>query len=273
MASQVDALALHLVFRAAVRTFIKYALQTVSTIRYINGDFIIPLPCKVIKGKGFFQHCIQFRNGLGLELLRRYHALYMGADLDITHLKHIVHGVSVECTLSDNRHHGHAQALHHNAHSLGQGGGAAIKGVACLRIHDNAGFVHLEHMFKVSKQGHIRHKFMGGCAAQQAHKLTQNAGHGIHRGDKAHLAGIKDAVGKLHIRKAGMIHQNQAGLVLHQFHALGGIAKAGFPQRRLTGDAGNGGQPLLGHHGLFVLKPGQFQHFLIGHLFYIYFHC
>ena len=47
----------------------------------------------------------------------------------------------------------------------------------------------------------------------------------------------ENAVYDLQIREGRMIHQDQAGLIAHQLHALPGAGEAGFEQRREGRDA------------------------------------
>ena len=222
-------LALHLIFRAAMRALIQDSVQSVGTEGHVNGDPIVSLPCKVIEGKGLLQQGIQLFHRFFFHFFRRCDALDMGADFDVADLEHVIQGISVEGALGDDGHHRNPQPLHQHTQPLGHGRGAAVKGISRLRIHQNAGLVFPQHILDVLDEGQIRHIFMGGGTPQQTHQLAQNTAHGIHRGHDAQLPGIKDAIRKLHIREAGMVHQNQTGLVLHQLHALGGVGELDFP--------------------------------------------
>ena len=261
-----DALALHAVFRTAVGTLIEDPVQTVCPEGNIDGDAVVPLPCEIVEGEGLVQPGIQLRNGQLLQLLGGGQALDVGADLHIPDLEHVVQGIPVEGALGDDRHHGNTQLLHQNAQLPGQGGGAAVEGVARLGVHQDAGLVGLEHVLHVLDQGQVGHILVGGGAAQNAHQLAEDAGHGVHGGDDSQGLGVENTVGQLHIREAAVVHQDQAGLVAHQLHPLGGIVEFGLPQGRRRADANHTGQKAAGHPGRPVLQAGQLQNFFIGQI-------
>ena len=127
--------------------FVKQGVQTVGTLRVIQHDVVISLPCEIVKGEGLVQSGIQLGNALFHQLLGGGDALDMGADLHIPDLEHVVQGIAMERALGDDRHHGNAQLLHQNAQLSRQGGGAAVEGVARLRVHQHAGLVFLQHIF------------------------------------------------------------------------------------------------------------------------------
>ena len=85
-------------------------------------------------------------------------------------------------------------------------------------------------------------------------------------------AGIEDAVGQLHIRKAAVIHKDQARLIPYQIHPFRGVRELGFGKCGRRYDAHNGSKESAGLHRVFMLQAGQLQYFFVGQGLGVYFH-
>ena len=55
----------------AMRAFIEDPMQTIRTVRHIDRDLVISLPCEIIKREGFFEQSIELFNHLATEISRR----------------------------------------------------------------------------------------------------------------------------------------------------------------------------------------------------------
>ena len=80
-------------------------------------------------------------------------------------------------------------------------------------------------------------------------------------------AGEENAVGSLHIDKAGVIHQNQAGLILNGIETLGGIFQLAAAHAQIADSADNGLPEKAGFCGCPVRRTRQRHHLIIVHFF------
>ena len=217
-ADQLGALAPGGAFRHAVGAFIEDPVQAVCPVRLIDHHSVFLLPPEIIEAKGLVQLGIQFRHGHGLQIFFGKEALHIGTNLHLPLFQLVIKGLAGKGTLGNHRYHRNAQLLQQNAHFSGQCRCGAVKGIAGLRIHQHTDLLLLQHILHIPHKAKIADKFLGGDAADQRHQPAhQRAYKAVGSGDNAIGPGEEHPGGDLHIHKARMVHQNQAGFFLADF--------------------------------------------------------
>ena len=218
MAGQVDTLALHLSLCTAMGTFIEDTVQTVCPEGFVNNHLVLLLPAEVIKGECLLDLCVQLRHRQGLQFFPGDQAGHIRHNGCLALLQVVVKGLTEVGTLGNHRYHRHIQFFQKNTHFLGQNRSGTVKGISGFREHEHRGFLLLQHILHIPDQAHIADKFLGGDAAQKRHQQTHHrANKAIGGGDDAVALGEENMGCDLQIRKAGVIHQNEAGFFLSDF--------------------------------------------------------
>ena len=178
----------------------------------------------------------------------------------------VVQGVSCKSTLGDDRDHRHTQLFQQHTHLPGQGRGSAVKGVAGLRVHQDAALFLFEQIFHICDEGHVGDEFLGRNTAKQPHQKGHTEAYKT-------VGGAHDAVGlgeeyfggDLQVDEAGMVHQDQAGLFSAElFHSVSLIGKIGGKQIKNGQKTHHQLQKKQWPPGISVLGPGLCHNLFIG---------
>ena len=193
-------------------------MQAVGTEGLSNFDALFLLPLEVVEAEGTVNAVGQLLNGHGLDLLPGVQDVGLCGDLLVlADLELIIKGIPGECAEGLHHHHGDAELLQQDAELPGQGGGGAVKGVTGLGVHQHAGAQGLEAVLHVLDEPHVGDVLLGGDTADGPHDPLHQApqadeavvgGHDVEDSGEEHL------VDDLHIQETGVVHQDQAGLVL-----------------------------------------------------------
>ena len=210
---------------------VENTLQAICPGAVLDFHAVIPLPCETVKGKRRIQHFIQFPDGLGFQLLSSHKTAHIGCHLDLALFQIVIKRLARKCAMCRDRHNRNTQLFQQNAHLPGQCGGCAVKRIAGFGIHQNAGLFFFQHVLHIPDQAHIADKFLGGNATQKPHQPL-HAHKTVGSTDNAVLPGIKNPGHDHQIHKAGVVHEDQAGLTLDLFHIMLGKCKARGPQIR-----------------------------------------
>ena len=269
-AGQVDAPAFHVAFRTAMGAFVEDALQAVCPEIIVDLDALFCLPLEVVKAEGFIQTVTELFDTERPNLLPGEQAPSLGADWDtFAHLQLVVQGIAGERTEGLDHDDRHIEFFQQNAHFAGQGGAGTVEGVAGLVVHEDAGFQRFQRVGHIRDQTKIRNEFLGREAADGAHQPAHEAAHAhksIGGTDDAEMLGEQDAVGDLHIQEAGVVHQDQAGLVFEFIQSLGLVFELGAHHAEHGQQANEAAPEDVGLFGIFVLVPGEGHDLVIVHM-------
>ena len=267
LTAQGNALALHLALGAAGAAAEQDAAETVGTGGAVDVDIVLALPGKAVEGKDLIQHGVQLGHGSLRDLLRRQQAAHMGADGHIFPLlQAIIQRFPGKSAGSGDGDHRHLQLFQQHAHLPGQGRGGAVKGVAGLGVHQHAALLLTQSVLHIADEPHIADELIGGDGAHQTQDPVE-AHEGVGGADEGQAVGEENAVGGLHIDKAGVVHEDEARLFpAHQLHTLGGIAEPGRQQVRDGQQTDQAAQQEAGPQGLAMLRAAQSHHLRIAFL-------
>ena len=238
IAAQLDALAFHSMLAAAVCAFVQDAVETVGTEFLVDDDFVYLLPTEVVEGKFLLQDGIQLIGALFRDVFGAQQILHIGADLDLAQLQAIVQGIAVESPMGDDGDHGNLHHFHQSAQRVGEGGGGAVKAVACFGEHEHVALVFVQRVFDVADQCGIGDKFVGGDAAQPAHNGfdAKHTNHAVVGGDNIKGTLAQCVEHTLQIIEAGVVHKNQTGLIVGQLFHIEPIAVESVNEHIGNGD-------------------------------------
>ena len=118
-------------------------------------------------------------------------------------------------------------------------------------------------------QPEIGDVLLGGDAADLPHEPGHKAAHAhktVCGADNTEMLGEQNPVGDLHIQKAGVVHQDQAGLFFELLQALSFVFEfsAGHAENRQNLDEDTPEKVRL--FRIFMLGPGQSHDFVIVHM-------
>ena len=267
-AGQAGAFARQLPLRAAMGTFIQNTLQTVrpETVGDLNAVF--PLPAELVEGKGFVQPVGQLLDGFLLQILPAVQQAHLRRNGNaLAHLQFIVQRVAAEGAESLDHHHRHVQLFQQHAHFPGQRRAGAVEGIAGFRVHENAAFQVFQAVDHILHQRQVGDEFPGGYATDGAHRPCHQSAH-AHKAvgctDNIVGSGVQNGACDLQIQKAGMVHENQARLVLTDLlHSLAGVMEVGSGQSQNGQPPHEGAPENAGPDGVQMGILGQRHDFFV----------
>ena len=247
-----------------MRAFVKNAVQSVGAERLGNANLLLLLVTEVVKGEAFRQQRVDLRGaGLG-DLLRGKEIFHIRGNIYLAQLQPIVQRIPGECAIGTDHHQRHTQHLHAFADALRQRRRRAVKGVAGLWIHQYGAVQLFDSVDHIPHQTEVGHKLLGRDTAQMPHQpfLAHKAVGGA---DNVEWAGIEDRGGDFQVYEAGVIHQDQTGLVSTQpLHADAAAVKIGGLQIGGGEEVQQCAEEDRGFERLPVLCPWQNHDILVG---------
>ena len=220
MAHERRALALHFPLGEAVRTLVEHAVEPVGAEGLADRDAIFLPPAEAVERELRGNARVDRVDRFPRELRRGEQVFELGRDVDPALLQPVVERVARERTVGVQHHDRHAQCLDALADALGQGRGRAVEAVARLGIEQNRRFELAHAVEHIAHEGCVRAELARGDTADAAHQRLL-ADEAVRRADDVERTRIEHRFGDLEIEKAGVIHQNEAGLVIRKpLHAV-----------------------------------------------------
>ena len=265
-ADKLRAAALRFALGAAVRAFVEHAVETVGAERLVHDDAIFLLPAEVIKGKFIREQRVDLVRALLRGLPGREQIAQFRGDIDPAVLQPIVERVARERAAGTQQHDRHAERLDALAEALRQRRGRAVEAVARLGIEEDGAFELLHRVEHIAHERGVRLKLPRGNAAERAHQ-SRLAHKAVRRADDVEGARVEHRRSDLQVQKAGVIHQNETGLVRAEpLHTHAVTAK----MRRAQVRRGQRAQERAEQHGRTARRRVLFsrlrERLLVGHI-------
>ena len=264
-------LAQHPGLGAAVGALIQDAVQAVGTEGLIDLDALVLLPLEVVETECSIDAVGQLLDSHGLDLLLGKEDIGPGGHLLVlADLKLIIKRVPGEGAEGLHHDDGNAELLQQDAESPGQGSCGAVEGIAGFGIHQHTGLQGLEAVFHILDQTQVGNILLGGDAADGTHDPLHQAAEAdeaIVGGHDVEDPGEEHFMGDLHVQEAGVVHQDQAGLVLVDAVELDLIFEAGAHQAEEAQELDQQTPEQIDPAGGLVLRTGQGHDGLIIHIF------
>ena len=226
LAGQANALPFHFAFGKTGGAFVEHAVEKIRAEGLVDAHAVLLLPAEAVKAEALAKGGVDLVRAHARNVLGRKKILQIRRHFHLTALKIVVERIARKCTVGADQHHGNAKMLDEFAKAVGQGRGRAVKGIARFGIHQHRAFLRFDRVGDVADQPHLADEFFGGNAADLPHEppLAHKA---VGGGHDVEGAGKEHARRDLQIHKAGVVHQDQAGLALAQLlHADPLAAKA-----------------------------------------------
>ena len=260
-AGQPGAFSLHSALGAAGCALVQDPVQAVGPEILGDVDIVFLLPAEVVEAEGVLDALAELPDGQIVDILPGEQHPGLCADLLVlADLQLIIEGIASEQAEGLDHHHWNIVLLQQDAHLPGQGGGRAVEGVAGLGIHQHGGLQRLEAILHVLDQPQIRHEFLGGDAADGPHEpahQAEEADEAVIGGHDIERPGKQDPVGNLHIQETGVVHQDQAGLVLADAVQLRLVFEAGAHHAEDAQQPDQAAPEKIGLPGGLMGRPGQ----------------